>query len=55
MLVVLPLAISGCSGVNATGSVSPASFLLPGLMKNDAPFNPPTLTPEVSTKIAVAR
>jgi len=22
---------SGCSGINASGSVSPASFLLPGL------------------------
>ena len=24
---------AGCGGVNATGSVSPATFFLPGLMK----------------------
>jgi hypothetical protein len=28
---------AGCGGLNAGGSVSPASFFLPGLMKNDAP------------------
>ena len=27
------LVASGCGGVNATGSVSPATFFLPGLMK----------------------
>lgn len=26
---------SGCSGINTTHSVSPATFLLPGLMKAD--------------------
>lgn len=26
------LLVSGCGGVNATGSVSPATFLLPGIM-----------------------
>jgi len=30
LLAVIALA-SGCSGINASGSVSPASFLLPGL------------------------
>ncbi len=34
-LVVL---LTGCSGINATKSVSPLDFLLPGLhMKNDPP------------------
>lgn len=28
---------TGCGGVNASHSVSPASFLLPGLMKADPP------------------
>lgn len=55
MLVVLPLAVSGCSGINAGGSVSPATFLVPGLMKNDAPVNPPALTPEPANTVAVAR
>ena len=30
---------TGCGGVNATGSVSPATFFLPGLMKA-APVKP---------------
>jgi hypothetical protein len=30
LLAVIALA-SGCSGINASGSVSPATFLLPGL------------------------
>ncbi|MCX6886098.1 MAG: hypothetical protein NTX27_13765 [Verrucomicrobia bacterium] len=29
--------LTGCSGVNATRSVSPATFLLPGVMKYEAP------------------
>lgn len=28
---------AGCSGINTTGSVSPASFFLPGLLKADPP------------------
>lgn len=36
---------TGCGGVNATGSVSPATFFLPGLMKV-APAKPaPGTTP----------
>ncbi len=27
--------LTGCSGVNASRSVSPASFLIPGLIMND--------------------
>jgi hypothetical protein len=33
--------LTGCGGINAGGSVSPATFFLPGLMKNDAPTPPP--------------
>ena len=33
MLVFLTLAGAGCAGINAGTSVSPATFLLPGLMK----------------------
>lgn len=32
LLAVLAL-VTGCSGINARGSVSPASFLLPGLVE----------------------
>jgi hypothetical protein len=39
-LVLLP-ALSflgaGCSGINTSGSASPATFLLPGLLKADPP------------------
>jgi hypothetical protein len=31
--LALAMLASGCGGVNATGSVSPATFFLPGIMK----------------------
>jgi hypothetical protein len=37
MLALLTLSNAGCSGINAGGSISPASFFLPGLMKADPP------------------
>jgi hypothetical protein len=36
-LVALLALGAGCSGIHASKSISPATFLLPGLMKNDAP------------------
>jgi hypothetical protein len=33
MFVALALGCAGCSGVNASQSVSPASFFLPGILK----------------------
>jgi hypothetical protein len=38
--LVVPVFLSGCSGINSTHSVSPASFFLPGLMKADPPPAP---------------
>jgi hypothetical protein len=55
LLAALPLAVAGCSGINASHSVSPASFFLPGLLKNNAPTNAPTLIPQIATEIATAR
>jgi hypothetical protein len=55
MLAALPLAVSGCGGFCASQSVSPASFLLPGLLKNEAQTNAPALIPVESTEIATAR
>jgi hypothetical protein len=55
LVAALPLAGAGCGGVNASQSVSPASFFLPGLLKNDAPTNAPAVTPAVSSEIAIAR
>lgn len=36
-LLATVLSLAGCSGIHASKGVSPATFLLPGLMKNDAP------------------
>jgi len=36
-LVALLAVGAGCSGIRYSRGVSPATFLLPGLMKNDAP------------------
>ena len=33
----LALAVAGCGGITASKSISPASFLLPGLLKADPP------------------
>jgi hypothetical protein len=37
LLLPLPFLAGGCGGVNAGGNVSPASFFLPGLLRNDTP------------------
>jgi hypothetical protein len=49
---LMSLAGISCSGINASQSVSPATFLLPGIMKNDVPAPVPTLTPTVTSEIA---
>ena len=37
---------AGCSGINASHSVSPASFFLPGLLQNDPqPPQPDVVVP----------
>jgi hypothetical protein len=42
-LLCLPvLFLAGCSGINSSYSVSPASFFLPGLMRLEPPKNTPT-------------
>jgi hypothetical protein len=58
-LALLAVAIlgSGCGGVNASGSVSPATFLLPGLMQN-TPSKEPLTEPaaaEPNTILAQSR
>jgi hypothetical protein len=46
---------AGCSGINHTHSVSPATFFLPGLLKADPPpahpdlISPTTATPPPET------
>jgi hypothetical protein len=56
MLVALAVASAGCGGINASKSVSPASFFLPGLMKAGPPAtNAPAALPEISKEIASTR
>jgi hypothetical protein len=50
---LLVLCCTGCGGLNASKSISPLDFLLPGLMKADPPAQPfiepvPQLAPEVT-------
>jgi len=49
LFAALPLIGAGCGGVNASQSVSPASFFLPGIMKNDAPAPTPTVSSEIAS------
>ncbi len=37
MLAVMTVACTGCTGFSAGGAISPATLLLPGIIKNDAP------------------
>jgi hypothetical protein len=61
--------VAGCSGINMSPSVSPATFLLPGLLKADpppqaeppvekplpSPTSPATPEQETATQVALAR
>ncbi|HUA39718.1 MAG TPA: hypothetical protein VMA35_15090 [Candidatus Sulfopaludibacter sp.] len=49
MLTALSIWLTGCGGINAGGSVSPATFLLPGVMMNTVPA---PATGEPSSKVA---
>jgi hypothetical protein len=53
MLMALALFSTGCSGINAGTTISPASFFLPGLLKADSPrTNAPVSFPETSKEFA---
>jgi hypothetical protein len=51
------LLAAGCSGINATGTASPATFFLPGILKADPPpaGRLPQATPEPVVLVALAR
>lgn len=53
-MLMLPLAFlaSGCGGVNAGTTVSPASFFLPGLLRNDTTTNAPSVMSPNSPALA---
>jgi hypothetical protein len=57
MLAAFALSSAGCSGIHTGTTVSPASFLLPGIMKNDGSCvtNAPVAFHEISTEFAQAR
>jgi hypothetical protein len=59
MLAFVLASGAGCSGINASGSVSPATFFLPGLMKADPPAGTPAPAPVAAAvppdQIALAR
>jgi hypothetical protein len=58
-LAIFPALIlvgAGCSGINASHSISPASFFLPGLLKvepKETPVLPDVSHPEEPIQIAV--
>jgi hypothetical protein len=53
MLMALALFSSGCSGINAGTTVSPATFLLPGILQAEPPkTNAPALLPEPAKEFA---
>jgi len=56
MLAALVLAGTGCGGINASQTVSPATFFLPGLLKADLhATNTPAAVPENSGELALNR
>jgi hypothetical protein len=56
MLMALALSSAGCSGINAGTTVSPATFLLPGILKTDSPkTNAPVSFPEISKEFAAIK
>ena len=57
LLPVVALIGAGCGGINASQSVSPASFLLPGIIKNcpGCTNNVPLVMVENSSLVASVR
>jgi hypothetical protein len=56
ILPVVLLCLTGCGGFTASKSISPASFLLPGLLQADPPPAPPDSTlPAVEPGTEVAQ
>lgn len=59
MLTAFALSLTGCGGINVGGSVSPATFFLPGVMNTvpapttGAPI--PKVASESSKQVALAR
>jgi hypothetical protein len=56
MLSAVALLGAGCGGINASQSISPASFFLPGLLKAcpPCPTNAPVVVVLVENPVALA-
>ncbi len=57
-MAVLALGTAGCGGISASKSVSPLDFLMPGILKNDAPVactNAPAITVKPSIELVSDR
>ncbi|HTV61919.1 MAG TPA: hypothetical protein VMH30_05040 [Verrucomicrobiae bacterium] len=46
---------AGCGGLNSGASVSPASFFLPGLLRNDTTTNAPAASPDLTRELASSK
>jgi len=56
MLTTFALSLTGCGGVNIGGSVSPATFFLPGVMNTPAPkAGAPMIASKPTNQFAQAR
>ena len=58
LAIIVPALVlsAGCSGINASGSASPASFFLPGLLQADPPpAHPDRALPADEPAIEVAQ
>jgi hypothetical protein len=55
-MVIMALGATGCGGVSASKTVSPLDFIMPGLLKNDAPAggtNAPAVLNQPSVELTV--
>jgi len=52
MFTALAVFGTGCGGINTGTTVSPASFFLPGLLRNDTTTNAPAALPDISKEWA---
>ena len=50
----LAVLLAGCGGIAASPSVSPASFLIPGLIQNTAPQSVPVQATHSGGEVVVA-
>jgi len=59
MLAAIALFAAGCSGINASKSVSPLDFFMPGVgsfLKVEPPAtNAPDVFPKISTEVALIK